>query len=176
MSLLGRILVASAVLSGGLWMVSNINSLEDQNLLQILRHAEVDPQRNEIAERVISWMDNSTDPCEDFYQFSCGGALKHNPSYESDKGFLTPPPHYAPFSFEMRRSDAIMKKKKVFEDKEKPIRQLIDCSSNVTSQPDYPKMIFLKRRLNSLNQLCKKDFLKQKIWIKSEDFGKLFWL
>jgi hypothetical protein len=34
----------------------------------------------EIADRVVAWIDNSTSPCDDFYQFSCGGIIQNDRS------------------------------------------------------------------------------------------------
>jgi hypothetical protein len=61
-------------------------------------------ERGKIAERVLKWIDNSTDPCDNFYQFACGGVLKNPPSYQ-----LTPQMEQNkdlyPFSFLQRSQD-----------------------------------------------------------------------
>ncbi|GFR33659.1 endothelin-converting enzyme 1 [Trichonephila clavata] len=38
-----------------------------------------------IAANVINFMDQSVDPCEDFYQYACGGWIKANPLPENER-------------------------------------------------------------------------------------------
>lgn len=39
----------------------------------------LEPHCVELAGKVLSSMDRTADPCEDFYQYACGGWVKHNP-------------------------------------------------------------------------------------------------
>jgi hypothetical protein len=113
--LIDRVVLASMVLYCGLFLVPRfiqpLISSDDLHVTRIMKqyqlNANIAQKREQIAQRVVSWIDNSTDPCHDFYQFACGGALRNPPNYvipdnmKDDKDII-------PFSF-LERGEQLTK-------------------------------------------------------------------
>jgi hypothetical protein len=157
-----RLLASTSIFTIGFFLISHLHSVQDKKLLQILQI-----QNNESAERVLSWMDNSTLPCDDFYQYSCGGILKNPLKYDefNRQGAIIP------FSFKMRNQDKALKMKEILDNEDNPIHKAMQCCMKVTSFQNFKDEAF-KAAFEFTENLVENVFYGQRDLDKLSRFWK----